>query len=259
MTRSPMVLVHGFTGTPRTWDDVRPLLVAAHDVHAAGLLGHHGGPPLPAGVEPTIAALADGLERELDRLGLAAAHLVGNSLGGWLALELAARGRARSVVALAPGGGWEDGIAPRRTARAFRRDARLTRLGARHAERLMRRPRVRALALRDVVAHPRRLSPAVAAALVEGSAGCAITLPFLTANPRYPERLAAIDVPVRIAWGTRDRILPSASASARFRTLVPSAEWLELEGLGHLPQHEDPERVATLVLELTRRVDAAAA
>ena len=45
----------------------------------------------------------------MDDAGFATAHLVGNSLGGYVALQLAARGRARSVVALAPAGGWAPG------------------------------------------------------------------------------------------------------------------------------------------------------
>jgi pimeloyl-ACP methyl ester carboxylesterase len=51
--------------------------------------------------------VADVLERELDAAGIATAHIVGSSLGGWLAFELAARGRARTVLALAPPGGWQ--------------------------------------------------------------------------------------------------------------------------------------------------------
>jgi pimeloyl-ACP methyl ester carboxylesterase len=53
--------------------------------------------------------VTDVLERDLDAAGISTAHIVGSSLGGWLAFELAARGRARSVVALAPAGGWQPG------------------------------------------------------------------------------------------------------------------------------------------------------
>src|SRR5437763_4524302 len=71
------------------------------------LPGHAGGPPLPS--ERTARLLAHGVEQAMDDAGFGTAHLVGNSLGGYVALQLAARGRARTVVAVAPHGGWAEG------------------------------------------------------------------------------------------------------------------------------------------------------
>ncbi|MGZ4294276.1 MAG: alpha/beta fold hydrolase, partial [Solirubrobacteraceae bacterium] len=105
-TGPPLVLVHGFTDTWRTWELVLPALEARHDVLAVTLAGHAGGPPLPG--EPDDDTLAEGVERAMDEAGFDLAHVVGNSLGGHIALRLAARGRARTVVALAPAGGWLD-------------------------------------------------------------------------------------------------------------------------------------------------------
>ena len=73
---------------------------------APTLAGHAGGPPV-SDLHP--GTLADGVERAMDEAGFETAHVAGNSLGGNVALQLAARGRARSVVALAPAGGWADG------------------------------------------------------------------------------------------------------------------------------------------------------
>ena len=81
-----------------------PALERRHEVLAPTLPGHAGGPPLPG--EVTIETILDALERALDKAGFTTAHIAGNSFGGYLALRLAARGRARSVVALAPAGGW---------------------------------------------------------------------------------------------------------------------------------------------------------
>src|ERR1700727_3489139 len=103
--RSPMLLIHGFAGTPATWTPLLPALEQHHDVLAPTLLGHYGGPGYLAGSPATPAAMADALERDMDSAGFQQAHLVGNSLGGWLALELAVRGRALSTTALAPAGG----------------------------------------------------------------------------------------------------------------------------------------------------------
>ena len=77
-----------------------------HETPVPTLAGHRGGPSLAAGSTPSVAVLANDLAAQLDTGGVGAAHLVGNSLGGWIALELARRVRARSVVAFSPGGGW---------------------------------------------------------------------------------------------------------------------------------------------------------
>ena len=84
-----------------------PHLERHHDVLAPALVGHAGGPPLHG--EVTHDLLPDALEHAMDEAGFDTAHIAGNSLGGYLALQLAARRRARSVVALAPGGGWAQG------------------------------------------------------------------------------------------------------------------------------------------------------
>src|SRR4051812_7182399 len=99
----PLVLLHGFTDTWRTWELVLPALEQHCDVFAPTLPGHAGGPRLGA-AEP--AAFVDAVEAILDAAGLGVVALAGNSLGGYVALELAARGRAISVVVLAPAGGW---------------------------------------------------------------------------------------------------------------------------------------------------------
>jgi pimeloyl-ACP methyl ester carboxylesterase len=99
----PLVLLHGFTDTWRTWELVLDDLQRGHEVLAPTLLGHAGGPPLTG--ELTDASIADAVERAMDEAGLREAHIVGNSLGGYVAFQLAMRGRALSVVALAPARG----------------------------------------------------------------------------------------------------------------------------------------------------------
>lgn len=120
----PVVLLHGFTGTWHHWRPVLGELASRYDVIAPTLAGHAGGPPLVIEDHATIAFAADHLEQHLDELGVGTAHFVGNSMGGALSLELAKRGRARSVVALSPGGLWEVGSPePQRIARFFARQA----------------------------------------------------------------------------------------------------------------------------------------
>ncbi|SNR96140.1 Alpha/beta hydrolase family protein [Haloechinothrix alba] len=82
-----------------------PLLEARHAVYASTLPGHRGAAPLSSDRRPGVRGVTDAVERLLDDAGIERAHLVGNSLGGWVALELAERGRAQSVVeVIAPSG-----------------------------------------------------------------------------------------------------------------------------------------------------------
>ncbi|MGH3026864.1 MAG: alpha/beta fold hydrolase, partial [Gaiellaceae bacterium] len=93
--------------TWRTWELVLPMLEREHEVLALTLPGHAGGPEVNGPV--STDELVDGVERAMDEAGIELAHLVGNSLGGYLALQLAARGRASGVVAFSPAGGWDRG------------------------------------------------------------------------------------------------------------------------------------------------------
>lgn len=137
----PVVLLHGFTATWRCWLPALPELAARYDVLAPTLTGHDGGPPRRADQGHSLAEAAGHVERQLDEQGVGTAHLVGNSMGGALVLELAKRGRARSVVALSPGGGWFRGDPEgERIERFFRRQLKVTRVTARWLPSLMRAP-----------------------------------------------------------------------------------------------------------------------
>jgi pimeloyl-ACP methyl ester carboxylesterase len=255
-----MVCIHGMLDTWRTWQAVLPGLEARHEVLAITLPGHWGGPRIPDGAELTMRLFSDAVEAELDRAGFEAAHLVGSSLGGWLALELATRGRALSVVALSPAGGWYRGTAAeRRVERFFRRSYTRGRRAAPYAGILARLPMAREVSLRHVVSRPSNVSRAVLADMIRGIAACSVVMPAMQilGSEGFEDQLAPIDCPVRIAWGTQDRIVPLKSASARFRTLVPGAEFVELPGLGHIPMTDDPDLVVATILELSERIDQA--
>ena len=261
MAAEPLVLIHGFTGTAGIWEPILPALREHHDVTAVALLGHCGGEPFPEGVAPSFSALADGVERDMDAAGIERAHLVGNSLGGWLALELGHRGRALSVVALSPAGGAEPGSrADKRLEPYFRRTHRLLQFAGPRAEALTKRPRLRKLVLRDIASYPERIPPRAAAEMVRSSYECPAYLELLEAliEGGPATDLSGIDVPVRLAWGTRDRILPLEDFSPRLLRLVPSAELVRLEGLGHCPQSDDPPGVARTILEVTARAEVPA-
>jgi pimeloyl-ACP methyl ester carboxylesterase len=255
---SPMVLIHGFSGTSATWTPLLPALKQRHDVLALALLGHRGGPEFVAGSPATPSAMADALERNMDAVGVARAHLVGHSLGGWLALELAARGRALSTTALAPAGGWTPGGSEaRRLGRMFRSNDWVAQALGPDRARRMRRRRFRAVGMRLVAVRPADVPAGLAVEMMEAAADCPICWPLLAhlAAAGFGE-LGAIDSSVQIVWGTKDRILRWPGYADRFRRMLPQAQWIELAGLGHCPMLDDAQLTADTILALTRRADA---
>ena len=248
----PLVLVHGFTATWQCWKPILADLVARFEVIAPTLHGHDGGPPLPAGPAHSIAAAADHFELLLDEHGVDTAHFAGNSMGGALSLEMAKRGRARSVVAISPGGGWEadDTSEPDRIIRWFERNQKLARATEPHAGRLMRRPGVRRLALRDVMTRGDQVPAEDAAALVRSSVRCSVVddvFETIRSGAARVVDLDRIECPVLIAWGDHDRILPMEHHADRFRREVPGARFEVLSGVGHTPMWDAPGRIAGLI------------
>ena len=248
----PLVLIHGYANTWRVWEPVLPALTERHEVLAPTLCGHFEGEPLGDGVEASMPALTDGVERAMDAAGFATAHLCGNSLGGWVALDLARRGRARSVTCLAPAGGWEHGSrAERRLRRAFTIGRKLNDRLVPHAERLVRRPGVRKLILGQAMRHPERLSPAQAATRIRAMSGCDVYWELMDAIMRDgpPDWLGEVDAPTLVAWPEYDKVLPVKGHSEPFRRLLRGAEWRVLPGVGHVPMADDPGLVSRTILD----------
>ena len=105
---SAVVLLHGLCDSASAWQDVIPRLGSYHEVYAPTAIGHRGGPPAPRR-PATIYDVVDWAEGYLDDQDLQQPHLVGHSMGGFVAIELARRGRAKTVCALSPGGFWSSG------------------------------------------------------------------------------------------------------------------------------------------------------
>jgi pimeloyl-ACP methyl ester carboxylesterase len=251
----PLVCLHGFIDTWRTWELVLPALETHHDVLAVTLAGHAGGPPIDG--EITAGALAGAVERAMDAAGFETAHVVGNSLGGYLALELAARGRAETVVALAPAGGWERGDASYQDTLRLQAAMHDTLKGvAPHAHAVLASPEGRRRATQHIATRFEHIPAELIAHQMLGAASCDASHALIDAAARMDWSLDAqsIACPVRIVWGTDDRLLPWPSAAARFRTeWLPHADWVELEGVGHCPQLDIPLETAQLILGFTAR------
>jgi pimeloyl-ACP methyl ester carboxylesterase len=249
-TGSPLVLVHGFTDTWRTWELVLPVLEARHDVLAVTLAGHAGGPPLPG--ELGDDTLAEGVERAMDAAGFELADVVGNSLGGYTALRLAARGRARSVVALAPAGGWADGDdSDKETLRHFATTRDLVQAAAPHADAIAASAEGRRRATEFITVNFEHIPAELIAHQIRGVAECDGAPALIEYAHAHGWSLDAerVTCPVRVVWGTADRLLPWPRAALRYRDRwLPNADWVVLDGVGHCPQLDVPTEAAQLIL-----------
>ncbi|WP_430791940.1 alpha/beta fold hydrolase [Actinoplanes sp. G11-F43] len=230
-----LVLIHGLGSHRQVWTPVLDAAAATRDVIAVDLPGF--GESAPDGGDGSVAALADRLESFLDDLGVGRYTVAGSSMGGGVALELGRRGRADAVTAFAPIGFWSG--TGRRWAQSVVTAARVaaTRLD-RRLPAIMAAPAGRAAFCSLFYAHPRRLDPA----------GCVAAARALATAPGFGAARDAFrwfapptvdHIPVTIAWGTRDAVLPFPQ-SRRARAILPGARHVTLRGCGHLPFADDP-------------------
>jgi pimeloyl-ACP methyl ester carboxylesterase len=248
---APLVLLHGLGLSWRSWTPILPALEARHDVVALDLPGFGGSPALPRGVRPTPAALTDAVAAELDRLELAAPAIAGNSLGGWLALELAARGRAERVVAIAPSG--LESPPERAYVIAMNEFMRLrARVSAPLGRRVTGPLPTRIVVFGGLRTRPWRVSADEGVRELDafGRSPAFQSTLRCTVGTAVPTSLTRIRVPVRIAFGTLDAML-GAYTAPRFAAAIPDADLVPLPGLGHVPMADDPDLVARTILGFT--------
>jgi pimeloyl-ACP methyl ester carboxylesterase len=239
----PLLLVHGLGTSRDDFDRVRPLLEQRFDVIAVDLPGQGQTPAVHA--RPTIDALSDALEADLDARGLRQVHMLGNSLGARLALELARRGRARSVVAIAPSG---LSIPPERV---FQVSAMaLTSLAIRALRPVIpaiskhRAGRIALLA--GLRARPWQATADEAQALIDGfGAPDFWRLLCWAIAADVPVGLDEISCPVLLAQGSADGV--AAGQTIRFLSQVDGARFCVLPWAGHAAQGDVPAQVAQLV------------
>ena len=244
-----LLLIHGFMDTPRTWELVLPALEREREVVALALPGHAGGPPIDGAVSG--AALIDGMERAMDDAGLDVADIAGNSLGGYVALGLGARGRARSVVALAPAGGWaKDDDGYRETLDHHTEVQEAVRRAAPHADAIIATPEGRRRATEYLTVNYEHIPHDLLVHQLLGAANCPAALPLIESARRegWPLEPERVTCPLRMVWGTADRLLPWPRAAAGYREAFPQADWVILDGVGHCPQLDVPAEAAQLIL-----------
>jgi pimeloyl-ACP methyl ester carboxylesterase len=252
-TDVPVVLLHGATSSSRIWQPLLPSLTCRHRVVVPTLAGHRGGPPVPTGSGTTLERIVDDICRQLDEANIPSAHLVGNSLGGWVALELARRGRARTVLALSPAGGWNRAVDLQRMLLIFRVAGLLRR--SRAVPLMAVDPRRRRMLLRAMAEHADRLTTAQTAAIFEDLAGCDVLAELIGgARESGPIKTLSAPCPIRVVWGALDRTLPFARYGRPMVAALPGAELEVLAGVGHVPMIDDPEATADAILRFIEDV-----
>jgi pimeloyl-ACP methyl ester carboxylesterase len=232
----PLVLLHPLGANRHVWRPVLPLLTPHRDCVAVDLPGFGDSPPLTGATDP--AALARAVAELLDTVRLDRPHVAGNSLGGWVALELALAGHAASVTAIAPAGLWRKPLEP--TPEVWRVLSKATRplLPA-----LVRSARGRHGLLANSMAHPERVPPedvlALARAYVDGPGYAAVNR-AMRAGTFGP--LDRIHVPVTLAWPEFDRVVTRVDGTP------PNVRVVTLRGCGHVPMWDDPQQVADALM-----------
>lgn len=249
---SPLVLLHGLGSRRGAWKPVADLAADEHEVISVDLPGFGESPP--DDTHPSVAGIGNRLTRFLEEIGVERPHVAGNSLGGAVALELGRRGAARSVVAFSPIGFWS--AAERAWA------LRALTVGRALGKRRMRglSDRTEAMLVRPasfVYSYGKPWSVPDSEVLAMSRAGTAAPsfLAAAQANRDYvftaPDELR--ELPVTIAWGRRDVLVPYWTCSRRARRRLPWARHVSLPGCGHVPFFDDPKLCARILIEGSSR------
>jgi pimeloyl-ACP methyl ester carboxylesterase len=238
----PLVLIHGLGATKLVWKPQLRALSERRDVIALDMPGFGDSPQLADGTPPTATAMAESISSFLrEDLGIERAHVAGNSLGGWVALEMAKAGRAASACLLSPAGLWQNPLGPRSlNNRAIAKALRPLILLAGRNQGL------REGMLRTVVGCPDRVPVTDALQMIRDW----IDAPGYAASNAEMRRHVfedphLVEVPVTIGWGELDRLVAPPKPHRR----PPGAEFIVLEGCGHTPNWDNPELVTRVLLE----------
>jgi len=252
-TGEPLLLLHGIGSTHDDFVALRHQLDTQYRVLAPDLPGHGHSTALPD--RPTITAIADAVTADLDELGVGRVHVLGNSIGARVAIELAARQRARSVVAISPSG--LNTPAERLYQGALMGANRVALRGLRPLIPAAARTTLgRSALLAGLRSTPWRSSETEARALRDGFANADAFWQMLWWGilADLPTGLDRIDCPVILAQGTAD--LVAVGQTPRYLAAIPGARFVPLLGAGHAPQSDVPQAILKLVDETTAAATA---
>jgi pimeloyl-ACP methyl ester carboxylesterase len=258
----PVLLLHPFLISQAVWDVVAWQLAdtGRYEVFAPTLAGHNGGPSAGTWFLSS-SVLADHVERQMDELGWDTAHIVGNSLGGWVAFELERRGRARSVTGIAPAGGWTRWSPVKFEVIAkFVLGIPLLVLAALFGPRVLHLPFSRRLATYAISASPDGVSERELSIIIDDVAHCPAYFQLLVKALLLPglRELAQNAVPAHLVICEKDRIIPAPRFTRHFTEHLPADHKLTvLDGVGHIPMFEAPGRITEVITDFIEEINPA--
>ncbi len=243
---APVVVLHGLGSSRSAFNPIFTDLARHYRVIAVDLPGHGDSNAAPIGEPLTPRAQAFAVGEFLDALGIERAHIVGNSMGGWVALELAADGRALTVTGLCPAGLWRP-LRNRSPIIEFNRHAAQATgvLG----EFLMLIPQLRELVFAGALSRPYRLDYSTARAALAAqrlASGYEEAHDGLVGTKFERAQMITADIPVTIAFGDNDQFLPAATCQLSHLAPIHS-RWVVMPRVGHAPMWDDPEGTVALI------------
>ncbi len=247
-----MLLLHPFLLSQAVWETVARQLAdtGRYEVFAPTMAGHNGGPSAGTWFLSS-AVLADHIERQMDELGWKTAHIVGNSLGGWVAFELAARGRARTITGIAPAGGWTRWSPVKyEVIGKFLIAIPLLVLTWLFGPRVLHLPFSRYLATYAISASPDGVSERELSVILDDVAHCPAYFQMLVKALLLHglRELAQNAVPAHLVICTKDRVIPAPRFTRHFTSHLPAEHQLTvLDGVGHVPMFEAPGRITEVI------------
>jgi pimeloyl-ACP methyl ester carboxylesterase len=253
-TGEPIVLLHPFLCSQNVWRTVADQLAdtGRFEVFAPTMPGHNGGTRSGTWFMET-SALVDDVERRMDQLGWDTAHVVGNSLGGWVAFELERRGRARTLTGIAPAGGWGQHAATKyETVLKFLLGGPALVAARLIGPRILEYPGVRRIATLPVSGPADGPSHADLVALVDDATHCTAYVQLLVKTLRLPGllELANVAAPTHLVLCEKDRVFPTPRGNRYFIDNLPKdTRVTRLPGLGHIPMLEAPGQITELISE----------
>lgn len=250
-TGKPVVLVHGLGSSIRTWDAILPMLQEQREVIAIDLPGFGKSEPLTGDV--TIATLTDAVEQFLREENLDGADIVGSSMGARIVVEMARRGHTGNVIALDPGGFWND-TQVRIFNGSITASVALVRRIQAILPSLVTKAAGRTALLAQFSAAPWKLDPDLVLTELRGFA----TSPSLDEARKSlahgPRQEGApggtIKGTLAFGWGRRDKVTPLSEAAVAM-SLYPDATLHVFEECGHFPHWDQPQETARFILDAT--------
>lgn len=243
-----LVLVHGVIHRRQAWNSVLDLLTPYRRVVTVDLLGHGESPAIDTSLPDPLGHVVDSLDDLLTDFETPEdkVHIAGNSLGGWLAIALACRGRVASATALSPAGFFVNDLDKRRAIGTFRVLRTLARGMGTRSPQLLSYKAIRYPAVAAFFAHPSRVS--YDDAVIDSASLVSNTFVDQGLDAMFELPVASEPhVPITIAWGRRDLVLPIYERAVARRNL-PHARFITVPGVGHVPMTDNPELIASILL-----------